>query len=314
MGRMIHVGTCSWNDRSIASGGFYPPSVKSAEGRLRYYARVFDTVEIDATFYAIVSPENAFLWQKRTPAGFVFHAKAYGCLTGHAVDVRSVPSALRAHLSAEGGPSGRVLIRDEGMLRDLSRLFLESLSPLARAGKLGLIVFQFPPWFAFSAANRCRIVQRRALMEGHAVGVEFRHSSWLSPERAKDVLAFLRSEGITYVVCDEPQCGTQTAPFLPATTADVAYFRFHGRNAQAWLKKGAGTSARYDYLYSDEELASFVPALRDADASAKEVYAMFNNCHAGKAMINSRRLRDILRTQGLPVAEGFREEDGALWF
>jgi len=311
---MIHVGTCSWNDRSIASGGFYPASAKSAEDRLRYYASVFDTVEIDSTFYAIPSPQNAHLWRERTPDRFVFHAKAYGCLTGHAINPKTMPSVLRERLSAEERQADRVFVKDEGMVRDAAAIFLDSLSPLARAGKLGLIIFQFPPWFRYSTENCRRIVACRRMMEGHPVGVEFRHGSWLRQERREDVFRFLRDEGLTYVVCDEPQYGTEaTAPFVPAVTSEIAYFRFHGRNAQTWLKAGAGTSDRYDYLYSDEELAGFVPALLECASAAKEVFAMFNNCHAGKAMVNSRRLRDLLRQHQAPVAEVFATDDGTLW-
>src|SRR5512132_2057040 len=75
----IYCGTCSWTDRTlIESGGFYQAQIRSPEARLRYYAQVFPIVEIDSTYYALPSEQNARLWAERTPPGFVFNIKAFG--------------------------------------------------------------------------------------------------------------------------------------------------------------------------------------------------------------------------------------------
>ena len=84
-------------------------------------------------------------------------------------------------------------------------------------------------------------------------------------------------------------------PFVPFVTTETAYFRFHGRNRENWLKKGIPTSLRYAYSYSDEELREFVPALKEADRQAKKTYAMFNNCHRGSATTNAARMRELLK-------------------
>ena len=105
---MIRVGTCSWAEKTlVASGEFYPPEAKTAEARLRYYAARFDTVEVDSTYYAIPDQRTAWLWDVRTPGGFTFHIKAYGALTGHAIDPRTLP----ARPEGKRGPSlqGRTL-------------------------------------------------------------------------------------------------------------------------------------------------------------------------------------------------------------
>ena len=102
------------------------------------------------------------------------------------------------------------------------------------------------------------------------LAVEFRHGSWLAPKRAASVFDFLTKNDITYVAADEPQYGTlATVPFIPRVTTDFAYFRFHGRNAENWLKRNVETSLRYAYSYSDAELHSFVPAVKEADRQAK---------------------------------------------
>jgi uncharacterized protein YecE (DUF72 family) len=63
------VGTASWTDPTLVSWNlFYPPSVRSAEERLRFYAEHFNTVEVDSTYYALPAERNVKLWVERTPA------------------------------------------------------------------------------------------------------------------------------------------------------------------------------------------------------------------------------------------------------
>jgi uncharacterized protein YecE (DUF72 family) len=295
---MIRVGTCSFAEKSlIQSGEFYPPPVKTAEARLRYYASHFDTVEVDSTYYAIPDQKTAWLWDMRTPKGFIFHIKAYGALTGHGVDPRTLPADIRGLVT--GLPqSGRfVYVKERETIQAIGRSFTEALLPLKRAGKLGLMVFQFPPWFQYSRANMDYILFSKQLMGDLPLAVEFRHGSWLSSSKASAVFDFLSDNRITYVVADEPQYGTlATVPFVPRVTTGAAYFRFHGRNKENWLRKNIETSLRYAYSYSDDELQEFIPAIRQADKEAKEIYAMFNNCHRGNATTNAARLKQLLET------------------
>ena len=292
---MVHVGTCSWAEKTlVASPDFYPPTARDAEARLRYYASHFDTVEVDSTYYAMPDPKTVWLWETRTPGDFIFHVKVYGALTGHAIDPRTLPADLRA---LAGGDSGsQVYVREREVLAPIAQRFADVLAPLIRARKLGLLVFQYPPWFDYKVRNLDYILLCRELMAPLPVAVEFRHGSWLTASKAPAVLAFLREHGLAYVPADEPQYGTSaTVPFVPAVTSDTAYFRFHGRNTENWLKKGVPTTMRYDYLYSDEELEEFVPAIREADRQAKKTYAMFNNCHKANAALNAQRLKELLK-------------------
>src|SRR2546427_6973813 len=70
----------------------------SAEARLRYYASVFDTVEVNSSYYAIPDVRNTVRWVERAPPGFVFHVKAYALLTGHHPKPESLPAELVALL------------------------------------------------------------------------------------------------------------------------------------------------------------------------------------------------------------------------
>jgi uncharacterized protein YecE (DUF72 family) len=292
---MIRVGTCSWTEKTlIQSGEFYPAGVKTAEGRLRYYAGCFDTVEVDSTYYAIPDRRNTYLWVDRTPEKFIFHIKAYGALTGHGIDPRTLPKDIFNALPEKDRSEKYVLVKEPSLLRLIAERFRDALTPLARSNKLGMLVFQFPPWFHCNTSNYDYILGCRELMRGLPVAVEFRHGSWLTPESRDSVFQFLREHALTYITADEPDYSTlATVPFIPQTTTDVAYFRFHGRNKDTWLKKGVETSLRYSYLYSDEELKEFVPPILSCDKKTKVTYAMLNNCHGGFAMRNALRLKEL---------------------
>lgn len=293
---MIRVGTCSWTEKTlIRSGEFYPHSVTSAEGRLRYYTSHFDTVEVDSVYYAIPDRNTAWLWDVRTPPDFTFHIKAYGALTGHAIHPQTLPRDLQMQSMNSGGRKS-VYVKDEILLGLMASRLRDSLEPLRQSGKLGLTVFQYPPWFTYSTQNLDYILTCRQWMNDLQLGVEFRHGSWLVPRRRKDVFRFLDENRISYVSADEPQYGNlSTVPFIPALTGSTAYFRLHGRNAENWLKKGIETSLRYAYLYSDKELEQLVPSIKEAAARSERTYVMLNNCHMGFAVRNAARMKELLK-------------------
>jgi uncharacterized protein YecE (DUF72 family) len=296
---MIRAGTCSWTDKTlINSGEFYPKETSTAESRLRYYADHFDTVEVDSTYYAIPNIRNVYLWVERTPDNFTFHIKVYGALTGHGIDPKTLPKDILNLLPVKDKSAKYIYIKESSILKTIAERFIETLYPLAKAGKLGVIVFQFPPWFQYRTQNLDSILTCKTLMKNLHVAVEFRHSSWLTPGRVDSVLHFLRENQFTYITADEPQYSNHaTIPFLPDVTSDIAYFRFHGRNKQNWLKEGVETSERYDYLYSDGELREFIKPIHDASKRAKSAFAMFNNCHGGSAVKNALRLRELIKEQ-----------------
>jgi uncharacterized protein YecE (DUF72 family) len=292
----IHVGTCSWTEKTlIESGEFYPRTAVTAEAKLRYYAENFNTVEVDSTYYAIPPVGNSLAWAQRTPDNFIFHIKVYGALTQHSIDPLTLPGDLRDMLTRADMESKRVYVKDASLLKEIAVHFRESLYPLMTRGKLGILVFQFPPWFRYSEENKDYILKCKEMFAGLKIAVEFRHGSWFSPEKEDAVFDLLRKSQITYVVADEPQFGDQsTVPFVPALTADTAYFRFHGRNKENWTKKNIATALRYAYHYSDEELKEFVPAIKNISRRAKEVYLMYNNCYGSYAVKNAIRTKLIL--------------------
>ena len=296
---MIRVGTCSWTDKSLLkSGEFYPGDVKTAEGRLRFYASHFQAVEVDSSYYAIPDKRNTYLWIDRTPKDFIFHIKAYGALTGHGIAPKTLPRDIQTLLPEKDKTQKFVYIKEPSVLKAIAERFIEAILPLYHEHRLGVVVFQFPPWFQNKPQNYDYILLCRELMSELSLAVEFRHGSWLTPESITKTLDFLKKSRLTYITADEPQYGTlATVPFHPYATGGTAYFRFHGRNRENWLKKGIETSLRYAYLYSDDELKRFIPHLHQIERDAKVTYAMFNNCHGGFAMKNALRMKQLVGEQ-----------------
>ena len=190
----IRVGTCSWTDPTMVRA-WYPPSERTAADRLRYYAGHFDTVEVDSSYYGMPTPATARLWVERTPPGFVFHVKAFGMLTRHGVKPEQLPPPLREGHTFELDRGGRILHPPRALREDAFALFGEALEPLRDAGKLGMILMQFPPYFVDNEANREYIVWSTERLAPDRVAVEFRHNSWVQPDVLEDTLGLLESLG-----------------------------------------------------------------------------------------------------------------------
>ena len=119
----IQIGICSWADEGLVKR-WYPRGVSSAEARLRYYAERFDCVEVDSPFYRLPAPETAAKWAERTPAGFVFHAKASGEMTGHRAAERDQAFAEFREALAPRESAGKLRFFD-AIAHSVSELFQE---------------------------------------------------------------------------------------------------------------------------------------------------------------------------------------------
>jgi uncharacterized protein YecE (DUF72 family) len=274
---------------------WYPGQVKTAGERLGYYARHFDTVELDSSFYAIPSLQNAGLWAERTPSGFLFHVKAFGMMTRHGVRPNQLPPSLRHAFPYELDRTGRIVHPPAELRLEVFRAFNEALQPLREAGKLGLILLQFPPYVVANEENRRYIAQAAELVAPDRVAVEFRHASWVEPGEVETTLEFLADHGLAYVSVDEPRLeGKTVLPPLAAATAEAAYVRFHGRNKETWHKRVSSAAERFKYLYDEEELREWAGPIHHLQSEARTTYVMFNNCYADYAPRNARQMQGVL--------------------
>jgi len=288
----ILVGTASWTDKTLIASGWYPPEADTPEKRLRFYARQFPLVEVDATYYALPAEQTATSWAERTPAGFTFNVKAFSLFTQHPTPVKALPLDLR---EAAAGSSGkeRVYFKDvEPTVVDQAwERFLAALEPLHQAGKLGAILLQFPPWFPIGRSRKDYIVACASRVAPRRVCVEFRNKTWMTPENQSETLDFLRSNQIPYVCVDMPQGYPSSIPPVLAATSDLAVVRMHGHSSK-WESKDI--YERFGYEYSESELASWAPRIRDLASGASTTHVLFNNCYRNYAQVNAEQLLGLL--------------------
>ena len=221
------VGCSGWNYDSWR-GRLYPDGLGKARW-LRRYAEVFDTVEVNSTFYRLASENAVARWVEETPDGFLFAAKASRYLT-HVRRLRDVEQGIRR--------------------------YYERIAPLVKTPKLGPIVWQLPPNFQRDDDVLAGLLE--ALPAGRHC-LEFRHDSWFTP----DVYAALRSRGAALVIADHPKWPFQAHEL----TTDWTLVRLHhghrgrrGNYSQSeldeWAQRISGWRRRAEvlvYLNNDWE-------------------------------------------------------------
>lgn len=286
MGRIL-IGTASWTDKSLVKSGWYPDKASSAEARLRFYSSQFPLVEVDSSYYFLPTEANAKLWAERTPADFTFNVKAFSLLTQHPTKARALKD-----FGTEGSDNIYLSNLDAPVVDRVWEAFLTGLEPLRRAGKLGLLLFQYPQWFPIGKANRAYVLECAKRAAPDRICVEFRNKTWMSENNRDRTLEFLEGHGIPYVCVDMPQGFVSSIPPVVAATADEAVVRFHGRNAKDW--ESGSVQRRFRYLYSPEELAEWAPRLAGLAGEAKTTHILMNNCYRDYAQRNARELAELL--------------------
>jgi uncharacterized protein YecE (DUF72 family) len=238
MSEQVLVGCSGWNygdtpDKGGWTGVFYPDKDTK---RLRYYSQFFNTAEMDSIFYEKFyskMTKGTFIGMVRaTPEKFQFSVK--------------VPETITHN---------KRLDINKGAMVDFEE-FLDKISPLKTANKLGTILIQLPPSFTVSDFKNIEGFLDRlpspsssssSSSSGYDYAIEFRHPSW-STEGPWDML---RHYNIAAVMTDSPaRENLQFLSDITITTADHSFVRLHGRNTKDhyW----------YNYLYSKEELKPWV--------------------------------------------------------
>jgi uncharacterized protein YecE (DUF72 family) len=271
----LYIGTSGWSyprGEGTWKGHFYPAG-KIDE--LVYYSQYFNAVEINSSFYRPPYPETVKKWSERVTDGFLFTAKLWQKFTHP--DMYWKATGTDATISQ----------------RDVD-IFKRSLEPLAENGRLGALLAQFPPSFKNDSFGRRILAAVGKSFSQYRLALELRHKSWSDdPETAK----LLADGNIAWVQIDEPKFKTSIAQELPITT-DIAYFRFHGRNAENWWRGDSET--RYKYLYSDSEIQELSHRVEVAQRRVKLAFAFFNNHWQGYAPRNAVSMIKALK---LPVKE-----------
>jgi uncharacterized protein YecE (DUF72 family) len=266
----LYIGTSGWSypkGEGRWTGYFYP---KGKINELEYYSQFFNTVEINSSFYRPPNPGYVYNWVRRVPKDFLFTAKLWQKFTH--------PKMFQEATGEEA------IISQEDV-----DLFTQSIDPLFQYGKLGALLAQFPPSFRNDRFGQQILSTVIKTFGQYRLAVELRHRSW-SDDPA--IATLLSQNNVAWVQIDEPRFKSSIAQELPLTS-DMAYFRFHGRNAETWWTGGSET--RYKYLYSAEEVADLAGRVKSAAGQTKLLFAMFNNHWRGYAPRNATDMMKSLQ-------------------
>lgn len=256
---MIYIGTSGFSYDDWV-GPYYPAGLKQQDW-LAFYAREFNTLEINYTYYRMPTARTLAAMARKVPPDFLFTIKTTQEMT-HTRDADPV----------------------------LFSQFIQALKPLQDENKFGAVLAQFPNSFHHTRENVDYLKQFREHWRDLPVVVEFRDAPWLNDQ----TFAFLREQSFGFCCVDEPRLKGLLPPIAQATS-NIAYARFHRRNADKWWQH-AHAYERYDYAYSKEELAEWTPKIKQLNASAEIVFVFANNHYRGQGIDTARQLKLMLDT------------------
>lgn len=258
----IHIGTCGYSYKEWI-GVLYPENTEESEF-LTVYSKTFPFTELNFSYYKM--PEAAMIsrMMKKTGDAFFFTVKAHKSLT-------HTPSSS---ISTEAD------------------LFKKGIDPLVQNGRLGAILFQFPYSFHYTPKNRRLLDTLCSCFKGLPAALEFRNAEW----QREEVYEECTQRNICYVNVDQPELPKLMKPGT-AVTSDNAYIRFHGRNSENWWQ--GDNVSRYDYLYSDDELKSWIARIKIILKKARKLLITFNNHSRGQAVRNALTMKELLMQNGI---------------
>ncbi len=166
--------------------------------------------------------------------------------------------------------------------------------PLHSAGKLGLVLFQFPHWFLPGWDSYEHLSWLAEQFSEFNLSVEFRQELWMDEGHIDETLHFLTEHSLIYVCVDEPQGFNSSVPPVTAVTGSKAAVRFHGRNEDTWRAKGISAAERFAYEYPRVELEEWIPKIEALQSQTGEVHALMNNCYRDYAVRGAQDLADLL--------------------
>ncbi len=257
--KTVFVGTSGYS-YSDWIGEFYPYGIPKNQ-MLAEYSKRFKTVEINSSFYSLIGRQFYSFLVRNTPADFSFFIKAH----------KSV-----SHDRKGAGD------------------FLSAISFLKTESKFKGVLIQFPFSFKLNRKNFFYLesVLTAFFREKIPTAVEFRHSSWY----VKGTAEILHKYRATFVAVDEPELPNLPPKTAPITNPSFGYIRFHSRNAGKWWK---GDKERYDYLYSKNEMAEWIPKIKKLLEKTESVFVYFNNCQKASAVKNAEEFREMLRSENI---------------
>jgi uncharacterized protein YecE (DUF72 family) len=286
----IRFGTSSFSSTDWI-GRFYPASTP-ASGFLRYYATVFDTVEIDASYYAIPSPRTADGWFQKTPEHFLISAK--------------FPRSI-VHGGRGARPDSDRVLKPDLTYPERDR-FLEVMTRLGN--RCGPLLLQFPYFSRQVFATADCFWERldrflEDLPSGFRYAVEIRNRSWLTESFAE----LCRRHAVAMVLVDHAWMphADELARRLDPVTTDYAYVRLLGDRREIEAVTTKWNKEVLDRRERLERWADFLVRMLDRQI-ATLVY--INNHYAGHAPATARRLRQLYQRRAKVRRSGTARRSG----
>ncbi len=263
---MIRVGPAGWSYPDW-EGRVYPRRKPREFHPLAFLARFVDCIEVNSSFYALPRAEHAARWASLVEGhpGFRFIAKLLGEFTH------------------QDEPE------DAGEWQRKMEAWCAGIEPLRRRGLLAAVLVQFPAGFAEGATNVRRLGTLASLLGGLPKVLEVRHRSWFEPPALSEIGGL----GYSLAHIDLPASWNHP-PETFRNTGPIGYLRLHGRNEKTWFRSGVGRDARYDYLYSPEEIGDLAWRADAISKDTDETYVVTNNHFEGQALANAIELRWLL--------------------
>lgn len=249
-------------------GNFYPPKTPQRE-YLKHYSQIFNSVEIDSSFYGCPSIEQLKKWKESTPEAFKFCLKTPRLIT-HDLHLLGVEKEMRSFLEVS--------------------LSLEE--------KLGAILIQLPPSFSFAKFTNLRSFLEKLPAQPNAktkLAIELRHESWYESYAKNKFIEYINeharanpSYSIAWVANDYSDIPKEINP-----TSDFLYLRWIGKHNRYPEKTHERLDLTDKLQWWQEEISKHLE-------TSKEVYGYFNNDYSGHSPSTCNKLKGLL---GLKIEE-----------
>jgi uncharacterized protein YecE (DUF72 family) len=267
--RIVRVGPAGWSYKDW-EGIVYPQKPGKAFDPLEYLAQFFNTIEINSSFYRPPTTSTTKSWAKRVAGNkkFAFTAKLNRLFTHE---------------------RGKATKKDEEEFRT-------GIDVLAKAGKLGSVLLQFPWSFKNTVEDRLYLTKLLDKFSVYPLVLEVRHTSWNTAE----MYEWLEERGVGICNIDQPVFAKSIRP-AALTTSRIGYVRLHGRNYQNWFREKAPSHERYNYLYSHDELEPWLVRIKEVAKQTRETYVITNNHFRGKGVVNALEIKAALEEKEVPA-------------
>jgi uncharacterized protein YecE (DUF72 family) len=272
----LRVGPAGWSYEDWR-GIVYPKHKPRNFHEAAFLAEYFDTIEVNTSFYHPLQANHCRQWIDLVSANprFLFTAKLWQKFTHETGATAEDEQAVRSGFDA-----------------------------LLEAGKLGAVLMQFPFSFHNTPDNVVYLKKLLRLFGDYPLVVEVRHASW----NDRSFYELLRERNVGFCNIDQPIIGKSLKPSERSTSA-VGYIRLHGRRHDTWFSDDPASppEERYNYLYSESELAPWAERVRKVAESSDTTFVITNNHFQGKSIVNALQFIHLLTGDPVKVPEPLRQ-------